>query len=323
MKKPENKESIAEKQGDNLVISRLFKEKALALALFKGCLGQIKKDKIGVTAGHLAYVTLLSLVPFVVVFFAILSAFPAFTGIQEQLESFVFKNFVPAAGDVVHQYVTEFVGNASQMGAVSILFLVAVALLLISNIDKALNHIWGTPSQRRAIFTFSIYWMVLTLGPLLVGSSLAISSYLVGLKAFADEYTPGLGTVFLNMTPFLISFFIHFVIYMVVPNKRVKPKQAMFGAFVAAVLFELGKKGFALYVAGFPSYQAIYGALAAVPILFVWVYLSWIIVLFGAIVTVQVEKVFEEPSAGKGPSADKGLSANNEETQNSINDTSP
>ena len=157
---PAEKENIEEKQGNELVISRLFKEKTLAIALLKGCFEQVKSDKIGVTAGHLAYVTLLSLVPFVVVFFAILSAFPAFTGIREQLESFVFKNFVPAAGDVVHQYVTEFVGNASQMGAISILFLVAVALLLISNIDKALNHIWGTPSQRRAIFTFSIYWMV-------------------------------------------------------------------------------------------------------------------------------------------------------------------
>lgn len=271
----------------------LFTQKALALALFKGCFGQIKNDKIGVTAGHLAYVTLLSLVPFVVVFFAILSAFPAFAGIRGQLEGFVFTNFVPAAGDVVQEYLTEFVSNASQMGVISILFLVAVALLLISNIDKTLNQIWGTPSRRRAIFTFSIYWMVLTLGPLLVGSSLAISSYLVGLKAFADEYTPGLGTVFLNMTPFIISFVIHFVIYMVVPNKRVKAKNAMFGAFVAALLFEFGKKLFALYVAGFPSYQVIYGALAAVPILFVWVYLSWIIVLLGAIVTVQIEKVFE------------------------------
>lgn len=278
-------------QGEQPGVIALLTQKLLAKQLAFACFSQVKNDKIGVTAGHLAYVTLLSLVPFIVVFFAILSAFPAFTHIRQQLESFVFTNFVPAAGDVVHKYVSEFVGNASEMGAISILFLVLVALLLISNIDRALNHIWRTASRRRPIFTFSIYWTVLTLGPLLVGSSLAISSYLAGLSTFADEYTPGLGTAFLNMLPFIISFFIHFVIYMVVPNKRVAAPHAAFGAIVAALLFELGKKLFALYVAGFPSYQVIYGALAAVPILFVWVYLSWIIVLLGAIVTVQVEQV--------------------------------
>lgn len=279
--------------------SLFFTQKGLAKRLVFACLSQVKNDKIGVTSGHLAYVTLLSLVPFVVVFFAILSAFPAFTLIREQLESFVFTNFVPAAGDVVQKYVSEFVGNASEMGAISILFLVFVALLLISNIDRALNHIWRTKSRRRPIFTFSVYWTVLTLGPLLVGSSLVITSYLVGLSAFADEYTPGLGTAFLKMLPFIISFFIHFVLYMVVPNKRVAVSHAAFGAIVAAVLFEFGKKLFALYVAGFPSYKVIYGALAAVPILFVWVYVSWIIVLFGAIVTAQVEAVLAEQNTNQ------------------------
>ena len=286
-------------QGDQISMIALLTQKHLAKRLVFACLSQVRNDKIGVTAGHLAYVTLLSLVPFIVVFFAILSAFPAFTHIRQQLESFVFTNFVPAAGDVVQQYVSEFVGNASEMGAVSILFLVMVALLLIANIDRALNHIWRTENHRRAIFTFSIYWTVLTLGPLLVGSSLAISSYLAGLRAFANEYTPGLGTVFLNMLPFIISFCIHFVLYMVVPNKRVLASHAIFGAIVAALLFEFGKKLFALYVAGFPSYQVIYGALAAVPILFVWVYLSWIIVLFGAIVTAQVEQVLAKLSPDK------------------------
>jgi len=271
-----------------------LKDKTLILNILKGCFAQVKEDRIGVTAGHLAYVTLLSLVPFVVVFFAILSAFPAFADIRGQVEELVFNNFVPAANDVVQNYLTEFVGNASEMGVISILVLLGVALLLISNIDKALNHLWRSESRRRPIFTFSIYWMVLTLGPLLVGSSIAISSYLVGLKAFADEYTPGLGTLVLNLTPFFISFFIHFVIYMVVPNQRVRPIHAVVGAVCAAILFELGKKLFAMYVTGFPSYQVIYGALAAVPILFVWVYLSWNIVLIGAIVTIQIGKEVEK-----------------------------
>lgn len=268
---------------------------------------QCMDDRIGVTSGHLAYVTLLSLVPIIMVFFAIFQAFPAFQTIKTKLEDFIFSNFVPAVSDTIKQYVTEFVGNASGMSAVSIAFLVVVALLLISNVDKTLNHIWRANNDRRKIFTFAIYWMVLTLGPLLVGSSLAMTSYIISLTAFADEYTPGISSFLLSLTPFLISFGVYFILYMVVPNKMVKAKDAAAGAAFAAILFELGKKVFALYVTSFPSYELIYGALAAVPILFVWVYLSWVIVLLGAVFTVQFEKlrtVDEETVAGK--SAESG-----------------
>lgn len=253
-------------------------------------LKQCRDDRIAVTAGHLAYVTLLSLVPFIVVFFAILQAFPAFQEIRLRLEDFVFTNFVPAAGDTIRQYVLEFASNASEMGAISIGFLVVVALLLISNVDKTLNHIWRIKLERRLIYTFAIYWMVLTLGPLLVGSSLAITSYLISLTEFADEYTPGLSTFLLSVIPYLISFGVYFILYSVVPNQHVRAKYAAGGAIFAAVLFELCKQVFAIYVTSFPSYQVIYGALAAVPILFVWVYLSWMTVLLGAVFTVQIER---------------------------------
>lgn len=255
-------------------------------AFVLGC----KDDRITVSAGHLAYVSLLSLVPFIMVFFTILQAFPAFADARGELESFIFNNFVPHAGGVVQKYVSQFAGNASKMGAVGILSLVIVALLLISNVDKTLNHIWRTPSERRPIFTFAIYWMVLTLGPMLMGTGIAISSYLMGLATFAEGYTPGITTLLLKLIPYITSIGAFFILYMVVPNKRVKAKHALAGSVVAAVLFELSKKGFAFYISSFPSYQVIYGAMATIPILFLWIYLSWIVVLVGAEFTVQVEK---------------------------------
>ena len=261
----------------------------LVLLFLKSFLNRCKEDRITVSAGHLAYVSLLSLVPFIMVFFTILSAFPAFAKVRGELESFIFNNFVPHAGDVVQQYMTEFVGNASQMGAISILFLVVVALLLISNVDKTLNLIWRNKAQRPAIYTFAIYWMVLTLGPILMGSSVIISSYLIGLATFAEDYTPGVTTALLKLVPFITSVAAFFLIYMLVPNRRINAKHAAGGALLAAVLFDLTKKGFGLYVASFPSYQLIYGALAVVPILFVWVYLSWIVVLLGAEFTHEIE----------------------------------
>lgn len=261
-------------------------------ALLRSVLHHCQQDRITVSAGHLAYVSLLSLVPFIVVFFSILSAFPAFADVKEQLELFVFNNFIPTSGDVLQKHMTEFVDNASKMGAVSILFLVAVALALISNVDKTLNHIWQTKSERPKIYTFAIYWMVLTLAPLLIGVSVLVSTYLVGLANFAEEYTPGISTLLLKIVPFVTSVFAFFILYMVVPNKQISAKHAVSGAVLAALMFELSKKMFAMYVENFPSYQVIYGAIAVIPILFVWVYLSWVLVLVGAEFTRALERLF-------------------------------
>ena len=253
-----------------------------------------KDDKITVSAGHLAYVSLLSLVPFIMVFFTLMSAFPAFEKARGKIENFIFNNFVPASGDVVQNYIAEFVGNASQMGAVGILSLLVVALLLISNVDKTLNAIWRTPSDRPLVYTFAIYWMVITLGPLLIGTSVVVSSYLVGLANFAEEYTPGLGTFLLKLVPSVMAIFAFLILFMLVPNRRVQFKHALSGAVVSTILFELCKKGFSIYVTSFPSYELIYGALAVIPILFVWIYLSWIVVLVGAEFTCAVTEVFDK-----------------------------
>ena len=260
----------------------------LVISVGKAFIDHIRSERITVSAGHLAYVSLLSLVPVIMVFFMIMSAFPAFAEVREQLESFIFTNFVPTAGDVVQDYMADFVSNASGMGAVSIASLLVVALLLISNIDKTFNHIWRTKVERPLIFTFAIYWMVITLGPFLIGSSIVVSSYLAGLATFAEEYTPGLGTFFLKLVPSFAATGAFLILYMIVPNRPVRAKYALCGAVLATVLFELSKKGFALYVTSFPSYQVIYGAIAVVPILFVWVYLSWIVVLLGAVFTYSI-----------------------------------
>ena len=269
--------------------------------LFSIFIKRCREDNITISAGHLAYVTLLSLVPFIMVTFTIMSAFPAFASVRSKLEHFVFSNFVPTASDVAHKYMTDFVGNASQMSAIGILSLLVVALMLISNVDKTLNRIWRTQSDRPIVYTFAIYWMVITLGPMLIGSSVVVSSYLTGLAAFTEEYTPGLGTFLLSLVPSGAAMLAFTILYMVVPNRRVFARHALVGAIVATIAFEITKSGFALYVTNFPSYELIYGALAVVPILFLWVYLSWIIVLFGAEFTCSLGEAFENRKAENEP----------------------
>lgn len=249
---------------------------------------RVKHDRLTIAAGSMAYVTLLSLVPMITVVLSALSAFPVFAGLGELLQNFVIENFVPAAGEVVKTYLNEFVANAGKMTAVGIGALFVVAMMLMSSIDQALNYIWRVHEKRRPVISFSIYWMVLTLGPILVGSSIAVSSYLGSLNLLNSEAVNGLFQQTLRALPVIMSSCAFLGLYLLVPNLKVKFSHALFGALVASTLFELSKKGFALYISNFPSYQVIYGALAVIPILFVWVYLCWCIVLLGAEITASL-----------------------------------
>jgi membrane protein len=249
-----------------------------------------KQEQIPVISGYLSYVTLMSLVPLIVVMLSVMTAFPLFANIRETIEGFVYTNFVPTAGEIVREHLSGFVANASKMSAVAISFLILFALLLISVIDKTLNKIWRVSKKRRLVTSFSMYWMILTLGPILVGSSIAVTSYFVSFASLADIELFGLTTMLLRALPLFASIAAFLILYMIVPNKVVPFKYALAGAAVAGVLFELAKKAFALYVTQLPSYQAIYGALATIPILFVWVYISWFVVILGAVFTVSLEE---------------------------------
>jgi membrane protein len=248
---------------------RFFKDRYLA-------------DNIGVNAGYLSYMTLLSIVPLITVMLSVLSAFPVFESVKTEIENFIFRNFVPASGEVIQTHIREFVTNTSKMTAVGVTAVVVVALMLIFAVDRTLNTIWRTRHTRRSVVSFSIYWMILTLGPVLIGASLALTSYLVGLAQVANGTFSGFWAQILKWLPYMISLTAFLLLYQLVPNYPVSFPHALSGAVVAAILFELCKKAFAFYVTHFPTYQTIYGALAVVPILFVWIYLSWMVVLIGA-----------------------------------------
>lgn len=247
---------------------------------------RIDEDNMTTLAGNLAYVSLLSLVPLIAVIFALFAAFPMFSDVSLTLRHFVFANFLPATGDVIQRYIEQFVANSNKMTAVGACGLIVTALLLMYAIDSALNTIWRSKRVRPKVYSFAVYWMILTLGPLLAGASLAISSYLLSLR-WASELNGVIDNV-LRIFPLLLSWISFWLLYSIVPTTSVLNRDAVLGALVAAALFELGKKGFALYITTFPSYQLIYGVISVIPILFVWVYWTWCIVLLGAEITVTL-----------------------------------
>jgi membrane protein len=239
------------------------------------------------TAGALAFTSLFALVPLITVVLGILAAFPVFALWRANIAGFAFANFVPAAGNVVQTYFTQFADNASKATVVGILVLVFSAVSLMLSIEDAFNRIWRVKAARKPAARFMMYWTVLTLGPLLLVAVLAISSFALPLLDNASVQF-ALKAHLLGWLPFLIQWTALILAYGLIPNCRVRMRDVVIGALLTALAIELAKRAFAAYVMD-ASYEQIYGALASVPIFIFWIYLLWILVLLGASLTASMQ----------------------------------
>jgi membrane protein len=231
-------------------------------------------------AAALSYSSLLALVPLLAITLAVLSAFDAFEGLGASLQEQLFAAMLPEAAQALGEHVTRFVANAGRMTGPGVLGLAVTAILLLNTITGAFGAIWHATEPRPLARRLLVYWALLTLGPLLLGASISVSTYAFAAVRWAgiESYAvPAFG-----LLPFLLSAAGCTLLFIVVPNRAVRPRHAVAGGVVAAVLLELLKRGFGLYLSNFPTYQAIYGALAAIPIFLVWMYLSWAALLLGA-----------------------------------------
>jgi len=236
-------------------------------------------------AAALAYTSLLSLVPLMTVAFAILAAFPVFKQVSADVQTFIFNNFVAATGNVVQSYLISFVEKAGQLSIVGLIFLIITAVAMMFTMEHSFNAIWQVEKRRRLVNALMLYWTILTLSPVLISISFALSSYLSSLAFFASTAKMlGLSRL-LIFVPFFLSVCAFTLIYAAVPNCVVPLKNAIIGAVVAAVLFELAKYIFTVYVTRYAGYELLYGTLATVPIFLLWVYLCWFITLLGAVIS--------------------------------------
>lgn len=237
-------------------------------------------------AAALTYTTLFAVVPVMTVTFTLLSAVPSLNHVGQNVQSFVFDNFVPASGEVVQRYLQDFAQQAAHLTLVGLLMLFVTAIMMLVSIEKAFNHVWRVHRARPGLAGFLRYWAVLSLGPVLLGAGFALTSYVASLQLFASaesvmtHVVPGL-----SVMPLLFSIAAFVLLYVTVPNCHVPIKAGIIGGSVAAILFESAKQAFTSFVSHFPSYKFIYGAFAAVPLFLLWIYLSWMIILFGVEVT--------------------------------------
>jgi membrane protein len=269
---------------------------------------RFNQDRCLQIASSLTFTTLLALVPLVTITLTLISAFPIFSGLGEQIRAFVLANMLPeAAGSLVATYVEQFSARAGRLTAVGTGVLVVTALMMMFTIERAFNSIWRVLRGRSTVQRILIYWAMLTLGPLLIGASLTMTSYLVGASLGLARRIPFGGVAVLGFVPFVLTCTAFTLLYLVVPNRAVKPRHALLGGIAAALAFELMKRGFALYVTQIPTYTFVYGAFAVVPIFLLWIYFSWVVIVVGALITALAPDFFVlREAAGPRPGAEFG-----------------
>ena len=240
-------------------------------------------------AGSLTFTTVLAIVPLLAVALALFTAFPQFHEFSDALQTFLSNSLMPPViSENVMSYLNDFAQQASRLTAIGGGFLVLTVLLLILSVDKALNEIWRVTKPRGMGQRLLVYWALLTLGPLMTGASLWATA-LVARESFGViSQLPDLLDITLKISPFFVSALGFAALFLIVPHARVAPRDALIGGFLVAALLEMMKFGFAFYVSQISTYTTIYGAFAALPVFLIWIYLSWLSVLFGAIVAANL-----------------------------------
>lgn len=272
--------------------------------LLKFARTRLREERLDEVAGSLTFTSVLALVPMLTIAFAIFTSFPLFNTMRASLEAYFIQSLMPKAiANTILGYLTTFANKASGLSSVGAVALLVTAIAMMSTIERAFNQIWGVKQVRPIVQRFLVYWAILTLGPLLIGISISVSSNLFVATSQAVGATRGVAKMFYSVLSVFLSTIAFGFLYLAVPNRLIEWRDAAWGGFVAAIAFEIAKRAFAEFIARFPSYAMIYGALAAIPLFLVWIYLSWLITLAGAVLVaalpiIKYERWWHMPSTG-------------------------
>ncbi|HSC62431.1 MAG TPA: YihY family inner membrane protein [Caldimonas sp.] len=246
---------------------------------------RFREDRLALTAGGLTFTTIISLVPLITVMLALFSAFPMFASLQDALQRYFLQTLVPdTIAKPVLGAISQFSMRASRLGLVGLIALFVSALAMMLTIDHALNAIWRVRKPRRFRHRVLVYWAALTLGPLVFAVSLTATSYALSVsRGLVGAMPQGLGLAVATAEFFLEGLGVAFL-FRYVPNTFVHWRHALIGGLFVALCMAAGKRALTAYFGAVPTYAMVYGAFATLPIFLVWIYLSWVIILFGAVI---------------------------------------
>lgn len=248
-------------------------------------LRRLREERLPEVAGSLTFTTVLALVPVLTVAFAIFTTFPLFNAFREALEAYLVQSVMPAGiANTIRDYLTQFAAKASRVSAFGAAFLFVTAILMFGTVDRTLNRIWHVRESRPFLQSLIVYWAVITLAPLLIGASLTAASELLPWITDAPRKLTWLRSSLALLLSLLLSTLAFALLYQAVPNRFIDWREAMIGGLVAAIGFEITRRLFSYAMTVSGGYRAIYGALAAIPVFLIWIYLFWLITLLGAVV---------------------------------------
>ncbi|MBK2124914.1 YihY family inner membrane protein [Fangia hongkongensis] len=250
-------------------------------------------------ASALALSSLFAVVPLLMVSLSILSMLPAFKDLQSEFQEFIVQNFIPSASEAISKYLQIFLHNRVGLPVTAVVVLFIISIMMIRSMEKVLNGIWYVKKQRPLVQAILLYWAVLTLGPILVGASLALSSYIASLHWFGHSF--GGYVSLLALLPFIFNWIAFSFIYQVLPYTRVRFFHALLGGLLMAVVFDLAKKIFSAYVVYLPTYEMLYGTLAIIPLFILWVGLVWQMFLLGAVAVKALSVTHQQKTGIKEP----------------------
>lgn len=235
------------------------------------------------SAASLTYVTLFATVPMMTVTYSMFSIIPAFQDLGDQLQSLLFEHFLPNSEQDLAKYLKDFSAQARQLSVFGAAFLLVSAYLMLKNIEQNFNSIWGVTRGRRGIVSFLLYWAIFSLGPLLLGAALAMSTYLTSFRLLVGTYDSlGVFEWIFRFAPWVLTWAAFTLLFVAVPNCKVSVRHAMIGGFFTTLGFQGLKAAFG-WIVGHSSFSLVYGAFAALPLFLLWVNLIWTVILGGAV----------------------------------------
>jgi membrane protein len=272
------------------VVRRLSWQQIRDLIRFMG--RRLDEEHLPQVAGSLTFTTVLALVPVLTIALAIFTTFPLFNTFRASLEEYFIQSLMPATvANTILGYLNQFAMQAKRLSAVGGVLLIGTAITMIAMIDRTLNQIWRVRKARAFTHRILLYWSIVTLGPLLIGVSITITSYLFAATDDAVRVMPMLGSVFYTLVSVFLTTLAFTLLYLLVPNRAIDWRDAASGGLLAGIAFEVSKRLFAVFVAKFPTYTVVYGALAAMPIFLLWIYMGWLITLLGAVLAAALPVV--------------------------------
>jgi membrane protein len=258
-----------------------------------------REERLAQVAGSLTFTTLLGVVPFLAVSFALFTRFPVFKQFERAIEDHLLRSLLPAElSRTVLRYLAQFAENANGLTLLGSLFILATTVAMLLTIENALNQIWGVKQGRPILRRLGLYLLMLAIGPPALGASLWATSYVLTASLGLIGTVPPSVTFVLTLGPVVLSAAALAALFYFVPNTHVRRRDALAGGLLASMAFELGKRAFAAYVLTVPTYKAVYGAFAVFPVFLLWVYFSWLVTLAAALVTANLARA---GARSKGP----------------------